>query len=234
MSADTAALPASGRDMHVVHYIDHLRDEGSGVVRSVLDIARVVSDHGCRITLLTLDPGDSVAKCAALGIAVEQIDLPRNPLASCPAATAEKVAQLLSDANVLHLHTLWDPCNLAMAKLATRAGVPYVMSMHGMLDDWAIGHKGLKKKIHLALVGRRLLRGAARLHCSANQECRQVESRVSGVNTFVAPLAFDVLEYEHLPGPKVAQAQFDCLSHTGPKSVVPQPVASRQRCRRAN
>lgn len=196
----------SSVDLHVVHYIEHLREEEGGVVRSVLDISRVLADNGCQVTIFTVGFQQHNEQ---QGVSVLGLESERGTAASDSQPPLEAAIQ---SATALHLHTIWDPRNLRMAKLAKSLRVPYVVSTHGMLDDYAIGHKGLKKQLYLALVGRRFLHNAALLHCSASHERRQVLTRAPQANVFVAPLAFDIDSYTNLPGPEIAREQFDCLS----------------------
>ena len=48
-----------------------------------------------------------------------------------------------------------------VARLARRAGLPYVVSPRGTLDRWALNQSPVKKKLHLAVVGRSVLRHAS-------------------------------------------------------------------------
>src|SRR5690554_3545248 len=51
-------------------------------------------------------------------------------------ATARRtLEEVLGQADVLHLHNIWDPSGLTVAAMARRMRVPYVASTHGMLDD---------------------------------------------------------------------------------------------------
>jgi len=207
----TQQSEAGGDNLHVVHYIAHLREEEGGVVRSVLDISRVLADHGCRVTILTADTERLQQAATQDGIQVIPIEFPSNPFASMSADSQAVVERTIASATVVHLHTLWDARNLRMAKLARQQRTPYVVSTHGMLDDYAISHKGLKKQIYLALFGRQFLHGAALLHCSASHERSQALTRAPQAEVFVAPLAFDINSYTELPGPELAESQFECL-----------------------
>lgn len=198
-------------EVHVVHYIAHLREEEGGVVRSVLDISRVLADHGCRVTILTADTQRQTEPTTQGGVQIIPVEFPSSPLASLPGQSQAAIEQAIASATVVHLHTLWDARNLRVARLANQLQVPYVVSTHGMLDDYAISHKGLKKQVYLALAGRRFLHRAALLHCSASDERRQALKRAPRAKVYVAPLAFDINSYTNLPGPELARSQFESL-----------------------
>ena len=59
------------------------------------------------------------------------------------------------------------------AKAAFALRKPYIVSVHGMLDDWSMEQKGLKKRIYLWLAGRKLLEQAYRVHTTAEGEAQQ-------------------------------------------------------------
>lgn len=66
-------------------------------------------------------------------------------------------------ASSVHIHGIWqEHCSIA-ASLSRKAGIPYVVSAHGMLEPWALRQKALKKKLYGALVERRNLNSAASL-----------------------------------------------------------------------
>lgn len=63
----------------------------------------------------------------------------------------------LSEPAVVHVHGLWTPFEWRACAYARRAGVPLIMSPHGMLEPWALRHKRLKKLLAWRLYQRRWL-----------------------------------------------------------------------------
>lgn len=63
----------------------------------------------------------------------------------------------LSEPAVVHVHGLWTPFEWRACAYARRAGVPLIMSPHGMLEPWALRHKRLKKWLAWRLYQRRWL-----------------------------------------------------------------------------
>ena len=108
----------------------------------------------------------------------------------------------------MHLHGMWELSNYQVASICRRAGVPYVYSPHGMLDDWAMGLGGGKKRLVLALAGRRALAGARRVHFAARGEMEQSSARLPRANGAVVPLVFDLAPYRSLPEPGAARGRF--------------------------
>lgn len=72
--------------------------------------------------------------------------------------------------DLVHVHGLWTSPGWAAARHARRAGVPYVVSPHGMLDAWSMAHHPARKRIAYWMVERRILARAAFLHATAATE----------------------------------------------------------------
>ncbi|MCZ6836798.1 MAG: glycosyltransferase, partial [Planctomycetota bacterium] len=134
------------------------------------------------------------------------------------ASEARKIIKsILSDADVLHLHIFWDPCCVAIANEASQRGLPYVVTSHGMLDDWCMAQSTLKKKLYLATLGRKLLRDAAAVHCTARAELEQSSKWFPRTQGEVIPYVFDLEPYRNLPGPDLAREKFPSLVTDQPR-----------------
>jgi glycosyltransferase involved in cell wall biosynthesis len=112
--------------------------------------------------------------------------------------SASRLATLkhyVAETDVLHLHTPWEPANIQLAKLAREVGTPYVISVHGMLDDWVMKTSNLKKRMFLRLGGRKMFHLAAATHCTATAEATQARRWIPKSNIQVVPLVFDPSNY---------------------------------------
>jgi glycosyltransferase involved in cell wall biosynthesis len=103
--------------------------------------------------------------------------------------------QHITDSDILHLHTPWEPANLQLASIAREVGTPYIVSVHGMLDDWVMKTSNLKKRIFLRLGGRKLFHKATATHCTASAEKDQAKKWIPKANIQVVPLVFDPSNY---------------------------------------
>ncbi len=77
---------------------------------------------------------------------------------------------LVADADVVHLHSVWEPVLVAAAAEARKQNKPYFVLLNGMLDPWSLSQSATKKRIALALVHLRMLNGAAGLHLGNREE----------------------------------------------------------------
>lgn len=82
------------------------------------------------------------------------------------------------DAETLHhFHGLWDPSHSRLAAGLRKAGRPYVVSPHGMLEPWAFRHRRWKKLPYFWLVERSFLLGTKAIFVTSAMEAEHL-SRV--------------------------------------------------------
>lgn len=184
--------------MRIVHHLRRIDLAEGGVVRSVLDLCGALSEAGHEVILLTHDAGDAPAAWRAGGEGIPTVVVlpPAGRIPGrVPSGTRRAMRAAIEPADVLHLHTPWEPVNPAAARLARSAGTPYIVSIHGMLDDWSMAQRGLKKRAYLAVLGRRLLEGAAFVHCTASAERDQASRWFPRGRSRVLPCLVDVEPY---------------------------------------
>jgi glycosyltransferase involved in cell wall biosynthesis len=123
----------------------------------------------------------------------------------------------MRSADLVHLHAPWVPSNVQIARMAHRAHIPYVLTIHGMLDDWCMAVRLPKKRIYLALFGRRLIDRASAVHFTATAELEQARRWFSNPRVAVLPYLFDLSELMDLPGETLAADAFAPLRSEKPK-----------------
>src|SRR5262249_36020810 len=69
--------------------------------------------------------------------------------------TRRRIDTLIRDFEIVHIHGVWDLVERLAARAARRAGVPYVITPHGMLDPYSLSQKKWKKRLALAMGYRR-------------------------------------------------------------------------------
>jgi glycosyltransferase involved in cell wall biosynthesis len=194
--------------MKIVHFHRHIRLEKGGVVRAVLDLCAALAEAGHELTVLTTDARDAPADWREGEAGHPRLVAFRRPLVLgglFAARTRRNIATYLEGADVLHLHGMWDPLNIPCAAAARSLGLPYVLSTHGMLDDWALSVRSPKKRFFLAAFGNRVLDAAAAVHCTAQAELEQSRKRLPRDNGVVIPLVIDLSPFRDPPGPQLAR-----------------------------
>lgn len=75
-------------------------------------------------------------------------------------------------ADLVHVHTLWRPLNIAARYACLRHDRPYVVMPHGMFDPYSLSVKALKKSIYLRLFEGRNMACAQRMIYTTSEEER--------------------------------------------------------------
>lgn len=208
--------------LSVVHFMFSLRLETGGVVRAVLDVCEALASRGHRVTLLTCDATDAPDTWRAGESGVPHVvELKRSsiPTRLLSRRGLRDARAIFAQADVVHLHALWSLSNIQLSRAARSLRKPLVVTVHGMLDRWSMEQSRLKKRVFLALCGRRFLESAAIVHFTADREREQSIRWIPGANrhTRVVPCLFDLAPYRQMPGPDLARQAFPALTRPGAK-----------------
>lgn len=176
------------KQLHIVHDIS-IRSGGLGL--AALRYAQAVTKAGANVTLFVanrtvdeLDFQGNGAQFAVAGPALhsggggwtalwEQVKVVRHCL-------------MENEFDVVHLHGTWSPILAIAAYMARSRNIPFIVSPHGCLEPWALGHRKLKKQVALAVYQRRVLKNALMLVATAGQELESI--RALGLDGPVAVL----------------------------------------------
>jgi glycosyltransferase involved in cell wall biosynthesis len=158
--------------MRVVHAVTSIDPSYGGPTAVVMGLAAARASIGpTRVVSCTgRDPDAAptranLARLAELGVATELV---RDP--GLRGYAGSRLDHLVRDADVVHLHGVWDPLLLAMARSATALSVPFVVCPHGTLAPKFLAQKALKKRLAMRLGVRSMLDHAALLHVLNERE----------------------------------------------------------------
>jgi glycosyltransferase involved in cell wall biosynthesis len=213
--------------MKIMHYFDRVRLEEGGTIRAAIDMSTAMARLGHRVTMLTYDDADAPPEWKTAdpdaSPRVVRVDPPARPGRFFSSPQVRALEGIVAGADVVHLHGMWVPSNPQVAAACRRArgsgGVPYIVSIHGMLDDWAMRQRRVKKRLFLALQGNAMLRHAATLHATARGERDQSARWAPRARWCVIPCIVDLGPFRALPGPGEAREKFG-LVEDGPASVL--------------
>lgn len=79
-------------------------------------------------------------------------------------------------ATLLHSHGLWLEVNHIASRVAKKVNIPLIVSPRGMLEEWSLNHKRLKKKIAWHLYQKHDLLNAAAFCATSSQEAEGIRS----------------------------------------------------------
>lgn len=195
------------RILHVVPYFWPAWAYG-GIPRLAYGLARAQAASGHRVAVLTTDALDRDGRVEVrdqdlFGVRVRRLPNLSNRLAYdhqlfLPLGLRGAAAELVAEADVVHLHGHWHLLNNAAVEEARRRGVPVVMTPNGTL----LPHErkeGLKRLWDLAL-GRRVTSAVSRWIAVSRAEITQF--RAAGIPAEAITLVhngLDLAEFEALP-----------------------------------
>jgi glycosyltransferase involved in cell wall biosynthesis len=104
--------------------------------------------------------------------------------------------------DVVHVHALFSFASVAAARCARQRDIPYVIRPLGVLNAYGMQkRRPLLKRLSFRCIEQPLLRHAAAMHYTSEQE--RIEARAAGATArpFVIPLGLDLEPLKSLPGP---------------------------------
>ena len=187
------------RVLHVTSMIDR-RDGGpttalvgltSAQVRNGLNVS-VLATHRAGADLSAAD------QMRSSGIHVELVGPVRGKLQRIPKLRAA-VDEMVSQANVVHIHAIWESIQHHTASVAYQRSVPYVFRPCGMLDPWSLSQNRWKKRLYMAWRLRRDLNYAAAIHYTADAERDLAQTLALSPPAIVVPNGVDLEAFHQLP-----------------------------------
>lgn len=174
------------KQLHIVHDIS-IRSGGLGL--AALRYAQAVAKAGASVTLFvavrTLDELELSADGGVLSVVGGASSVTASGAVGL-FHQAKAIRRCLDETrfDIVHLHGTWSPILAMAAYLAHSKNIPFIVSPHGCLEPWALGHRKFKKKAAMAVYQRWVFQNASMLVATADQE--QSSIRAQGL---VGPVA---------------------------------------------
>ncbi|MFM2275742.1 MAG: hypothetical protein RL211_1614 [Pseudomonadota bacterium] len=174
------------KQLHIVHDIS-VRSGGLGL--AALRYAHAVAKAGARVTLFVARrTGDEID----FRWGDEQFAVVGSASRSRAGGLLGQVVAIRkclheSEFDIVHLHGTWSPILAMAAYMASSRSIPYLVSPHGCLEPWALGHRKVKKQVALAVYQQRVFKKASMLVATSGQELGSI--RVAGLTGPVAVLS---------------------------------------------
>lgn len=203
---EAPVTPASSIQANWVSVVSHLDPKYGGLSAAVPALSSAVAATGrYSVTIAGFcQAGEHFRPQVSPGVALRYLPVSRLGWAQNGGLRRE-FRQVVRHSAGVHVHGLWQMSTTAAARLAKAEGKPAVISAHGMLESWALAHRGLKKKIYAALLERRNLQAAACLHALTQAEAS--DYRHFGLTNPIAIIPNGV----DLPAAASPDLFFDCF-----------------------
>lgn len=174
--------------MRILQVMQDFTPEQGGVVKAVTELAEWLASKGATCVVLTLGQSDPPRHWAR-GDASDTGEWPQPGSVTVEhGLTGGKLSRLVGGADVVHIHQLFRPLIAGVALACKRMGTPYVLSPHGVLDEWPMSQRRVRKQAYWWFSGRLVVRNAAGVHFTADAEERQSRPWAPNGRTWRIPL----------------------------------------------
>jgi glycosyltransferase involved in cell wall biosynthesis len=193
--------------MRVVHVISSLAMTLGGPSKACIEMARAIAARGHTVEIYTTDfglegrvraDGAPVADGGAV-VRYFPVQAPREFKPSWLLYRA--LARDLPHADVVHLHSLYLFHDWAAGRICHRAGVPYIVQPHGTLDPYIWRRHRARKRVMEWAFQNQVLRRAAAIHYTTEEEMRLATPYAQGAAGAVVPLGVELDGYDSLQPP---------------------------------
>jgi len=200
--------------MRILHLITSISPVIGGPAMAMRGLGRAQVSAGMDVTIVATWMDELSLKTAeefrAAGMKVHLLGPAKGPLSAHP-QLARTVQQAMEQAQVCHIHGLWENIQHFGARAAVARGVPYIIRPCGMLDPWSLRQSKWKKRLYMAWRLRRDLQQAAALHFTAAAERDLTQPLKLSAPAIVEPNGVDLKEFENLPPRGTFRARYPAI-----------------------
>ena len=99
----------------------------------------------------------------------------------------------------MHIQELWHYPGYIASKIARSRNVPYIVTIHGELNEWNLQQKRLKKQIYMTAIQRGVLKKSAALHAITQAESNRIRQLEIETPVAMIPNGIHTEAFENLP-----------------------------------
>jgi len=166
--------------MRILHVTPYMHSSAGGPPVVVENFVREVKKLGHRSEIISTSrfcSGDRETLLKRLNkLAPACLVSPSKVLLGLLTPAWQALRDSIHGADLVHLHTLWNPINVAVRKECESCKRPYLLMPHGMLDPYSLSVKRWKKAVYLAAFERRNIQAAQRIIYTTDEEVRLAAS----------------------------------------------------------
>ena len=192
--------------MRILHILATLSPESGGPAFAVLQMAKATARLGHQVTIYTTnflppasrDPGRRGVVWDD-GVQIRYFPVWRPYFWRPSPAMALALLRNISSFDVVDLHSLYLFHSWVGAAIVRRAGIPYIVRPHGTLDPYILGRKRWRKWFLNRLFQTAVMRRAAAIHFTTEEERRLARPVIRDAASFVVPLGVGEEAFADLP-----------------------------------
>ncbi|MFL5240832.1 MAG: glycosyltransferase [Gemmataceae bacterium] len=201
--------------MRVLHVISSLDPRSGGPAEALRGLTTAQAAAGLSVSVAATYKADAqlgfAEQMKEKGVMVRLIGPCRGPLTR-HRDLAGIMAETIQEAEIVHIHGLWEEIQHKAARHAYRLGKPYLIRPCGMLDPWSLAQGRLKKALYLRWRLRTNLNRAAALHFTSQPERDLTRSLRLHAPCLIEPNGIDLDEFAHLPARGAFRSRYGIAS----------------------
>lgn len=194
------------RRLTIAHVVDRIdpSDGGPPTVVARVAAAQALAGHAVRIIARTPACDETTIHNAFGGVTGFDLVARRHLRRPVAPSAVGAMAGALADVDFVHVHGLWRPLLMRAVTHCLRRDLPYCITPHGMLSQWSLSQRTLKKSLALALYWRRALRHASFVQYLNASEAEDAGAVERSAYQRIIPNGVDPAELS--PGPPLTDA----------------------------
>jgi glycosyltransferase involved in cell wall biosynthesis len=208
------------REMRVLHVLPSVAARVGGPAHATVTLCVGLQQAGVPTTIVGTDM--PAAPTARLRGAVRAEDLPPGAdsldVRLFPASRPFRLAyskglasalwNLTPQHRLVHIHSVWLFPQFAAYRAASSHGTPWVVSLAGAFNPWLRRRGRTRKRITMWLWQEQMLRDAAAIVCTSDEEARLASDIAPGVPRAILPNPIDWERFQDLPGGSAFRQRF--------------------------
>lgn len=185
--------------MRVLHVIPSVSERSGGPGHAIIPMCRALINRGLDASIATTDADLNQRLKVTLDTSFIYKDVPTIFFAKqwsnafyYSRPFSHWINSQVSNYELVHIHAVFSHASIAAARASRRHGVPYVIRPLGTLDPWSMRQKPFRKKLFWNCGVRSLVKGAAAIHYTSENERLSVEQSLGLKNGTVIPLGVEL------------------------------------------
>jgi glycosyltransferase involved in cell wall biosynthesis len=185
--------------LRITHIKSNFQPSDGGPTSALIGLAIAQKSLGLDVRIVwTARHGDPLAsqiELEAAGVAVVRIENCRTSY-RFSFQMAKKLREVIEVSDVVHLHGVFEHVHWVAARECVKLNVPYVLRPCGMLANWTLRQRWLKKFIFLRLFGQSIIDRASLIHLSTELEKSELGVRVRSGQIVIEPNGVQIPTWE--------------------------------------
>jgi glycosyltransferase involved in cell wall biosynthesis len=141
--------------LRVLHAVAGLHDDVGGPATSVIGLCAALCEAGVDASIFT--PAGRKPTLSANGSDITIVESATQGGSPIERLFAGRFRRSFLEhcrhhrPDIIHVHGLWSPEVHAACRIARQLRIPYIITLHGTLEPWAMTQRAVKKRVALAL-----------------------------------------------------------------------------------